>query len=353
MAKYYLGEQQYSDSTIKPIEGIEGKIISLVDKTSEFKTIDDLKKHLLEENKIKNLNVNLYYLTKNKNEYVVVNNRKTVVLKDNKKFYHFDTISEIFINNYTNLKFMQSLFNYYMKYSKTIYKLEAELKSIATTNPDRLFDMIHNLDYTRLKPAYINIINETSSLYYNDAISKIKLLDSLLPVINHITRTPIVLADLYEKYFADQYKIHNVKYLSKIVNNCYNLTTTNGFEINNKKYEEYKNMVNMFVIYEVHGGKNDSLNEDYKTTYTLGNFLEDMFGTSYEPMKLTESGNNQMNLFTDFNLSTDEETYNVETKKENADETFYREDESDEELLTKEDFERVGTTPEEVGYTKR
>ena len=65
MAKYYLGEQQYSDSTIKPIEGIEGKIISLVDKTSEFKTIDDLKKHLLEENKIKNLNVNLYYLTKN------------------------------------------------------------------------------------------------------------------------------------------------------------------------------------------------------------------------------------------------------------------------------------------------
>lgn len=330
--KYYLG--YYNNSEFKPIEleNTEPTILSIVKFTTNFDSIMSLKQYLLEEEKIPNNEASLHYLIEKG--------------KKGDKYYEPLKANKIYTLEYTSLFTLEGLKKFINenKYSKEMITI--------------LFS-----EYLR-KYGYIDVI----ARYFKE-----KEFSQLIPILSGLSKVTSLHLNSKIKHVIDNYPELSKEEISSFIDyiiNCLkysNHDLINAYiyllkSINFKNIPTIKYLHNWFSIvndYNQSGERNyiDTPSEfrdiNVEVDAFFNSIIYDYDSKKREYKKLEGKRKIQSRQLFDLSVILSDYYKHIYDEYLNS---IYSDDESydeDAEFLCQDDFERIGTTPEETGIKIR
>lgn len=330
--KYYLG--YYDSSELKPIEleETEPTILSVVKFTTNFDNLNSLKQYLLNENKIPNHKVFLYYVMEKG--------------RQGQKYFEALKTDKIYTKEYSPLFTIEGIKNF-----------------IAVNKYDENFITLLFSAYLR-KYGFMNILAE----YF-----KKRNIEYLLPSLGSLSKVVSPLLSSKIKYLINSYStltnekiascldyiINSLKYSSTDLINAYFCL---GSSVDFNSIPTIRYLHNWFSIvheYNQTKGKfsNDLSGESPKINSEVNAFLNSIM-YDYDSKKREYKkidGKRKIQERQLFDLGVILDSYYKKVYDEYL-ETIYPDDDTydeDAEFLCQEDFERLGTTSEESGIKIR
>ncbi len=333
--KYYLGYYDNLDYRPIELEGIDTSILSVIEFTTKFDNLNSLKKYLLAEHKIPNINVTLNYLIEKGpkgNKYYETLKTNRIYTIESSFLFTLDGIKKFILENKYQEDMIILLFAEYLKkmgYSKTI-KESLKNKSQNATLIIPILKEIRKVTSTTIQEQINYIIDNYSKLTRDELANRI---DYLISAFNYSN------SDLVNTYLKLRPTL-NFKNIPVInyIRNWFSIAHDHNEAGSAYYYEipsEYRDInfeVNSFISAIVYDY--DSIKKDYKKVNGKRKIQE-------RPL---------------FDLAVILEPY-YKMKYDRYLNTIYREEEDsfdeDAEFLDESDFARYGTTSEEEGIKIR
>ena len=343
--RYYLG--YFDNKHYIPIKdsNMDESIFDVVDFTTRFASISDLRNYLYERKLIPNRNVYLNYVIekgqKNKKYYLPLKNTNRIYTSESRMFFSLQEISRLLLEEVNNPEFVVYLYAEYAKKFGITTKILDYLCEL-TERQDKLPAILAELKIIIKLDEAVVIIDRIINHYdLNDyTIDKYDVIDDLTSLMTSISKDSTSLSNMIIclRKYTYLNKIPAFAHLGAWLRNSISNGARTQVEIPDEycSTEEECNAFFNEIAYEYDYKKHEYMKKNgerkikERNVFDLGVLLEQYHRSLYEEY---------INAINDMNNSKNYEDDYDEYEKE--------------EFLEEDDFERIGTTSEEAGIKLR